>query len=83
MRAERGDKREADDREHEELRRAEGEHQRPHDRDRSGECHGADDRADQRARQSGAERAACFALFGHRIAVDHGGGAGCLARHPE
>ena len=54
--AERGDAGDADDREHEQFRRAEGQHQRAHDRNRQREGDRADQRAD--AESSSAPRRA-------------------------
>ena len=81
--AERGDAGNAHHRHHEELGRAEGQHQRAHDRDRDRERGCANERADQRAHQRRAERAPRFAILGHRVAVDHRGGRQSLARNAE
>ena len=77
------DEGDAEQREEEELGRAERQHDRLEDRDHDGEDAGADDAADARCRHAGAERAPGFALLGHRIAVDGGGGVVAVARHAE
>ena len=81
--AQRRDERDADDGEHEELGRAEGQHQRPHHGDRDGEGEGADDCSDERGGERGAERPPGLALLGHRVAVEDGGGARRFAGDAE
>jgi hypothetical protein len=81
--AERRDAGDAHHRDHEQLRRAEGQHQRTHDRNRHRERRRADHRADQRAHQRRPQRARRFAVLGHRVAIDHRGRRQRFARHAE
>ncbi len=81
--AERGDAGYADDRQHEQLRRTKGEHQRADDRNRQRQRHRADQRADQRAHQRRAEGATSLAILRHRMTIDNCGGGDRLAGHTE
>ena len=70
-------------RHHEELRGAEGEHQRAQDGDRQGQHQGAEDAAQGGHREGGAEGAAGLAALGHGVAVDDGGLGAHRAGHGE
>ena len=80
---ERHDEAQAEHRQHQELGRAEREHDRTDHRHRHGQHRGADQRADQRAEQHRAERAPGLAAARHRIAVEHRRGRRRLAGNAE
>jgi hypothetical protein len=81
--AERGDAGDSHHRDHEKLRRAERQDQGPDDGDGDRERSGSDERAEERAHQGRAQRAARFAALRHRVSVDHGGGRQSFAGHAE
>ena len=69
--------------EHHELRRADGQHQRLHDGDGQGQREGAEDGAYERAHERGSQRTPGLPALGHGMAVDDGGRGDAFARHPE
>jgi len=81
--AERSHERDPEQGQHEKFRRAEREHERPHDGNGQGQHEGAEHGAEQRRHDGGAERAPGLAVLGHRVAVHDRRRSGRLAGDAE